>query len=182
MRSPALLVAAAVVLTAPVAAAQTFVECPPGSYRMDERGFSWCQPTVCENDSMCNPNVVCRPVGLCMQLGALSKPGEPDGGARLMVTQICGEDRTCPQNQTCSVHGRCVTPTQAEKLGVMDKKVGAPPAPSAAPEPTETKKSSCGCEAVGAGGRGGAGLFGVALGLSALLVRAGRRGSRRRAR
>ncbi|MFO0736823.1 MAG: hypothetical protein U0270_13140 [Labilithrix sp.] len=190
MRSPFLLATVAVaasLLTASAASADVFVECPPGSYRMDEKGFSWCQPTVCENDSMCNPNILCRPLGLCMMVGTLSKPGEPDGGQRLMVTQLCGEDKTCPQNQTCSMLGRCLTADNATKLGVIDKKPGAP-APSAAPSatpatPAEGKKSSCGCSVIGAPESERATVVSLgAVALSALLVRARRRGSRRKSR
>lgn len=169
MRSLAVL--ATVLLFASNASAETFVDCPPGSSKKEEGSYSWCQPTVCENDTQCTPDV-CRPVGLCMQVGSLNKPGEPDGGARLIATQICQEDKQCPTQQTCSLMKRCVSKAQADKLAD-----GAPAeTPAEAP-----KKSSCGCEAVGVrDARGPAGV--AAFALSALLVRARRRGARRKSR
>lgn len=155
------------------AAAEAFVECPPGSTKKEEGTYSWCQPSVCDSDPQCAPNV-CRQVGLCMQVGSLNKPGEPDGGARLIATQICQEDKQCPTQQTCSVKMRCVSQAQADKIAANT------PAPANA-EPA--KKSSCGCSVIGADDsrlRTSSGLG--ALALSALLVRARRRGSRRKSR
>lgn len=156
-------------------AADAFVECPPGSTKQEEGSYTWCQPSVCGDDTQCAPNV-CRPVGLCMQIGSLNKPGEPDGGQRLIATQICQEDKQCPTQQTCSLLKRCVSQAQADKLA-------ANAAPATPAEPA--KKSGCGCETVGvrrgsSGNPGALGAFGVAL--SALLVRAARRGSRRKSR
>jgi hypothetical protein len=170
MRRRALVLTLPLLFVARVAgAAEAFVECPPGSTKKDEGGFSWCQPTVCDNDAQCAPNV-CRPVGLCMQIGSLNEPGEPDGGARLMATQICQEDKQCPTKQTCSQMKRCVTQAQADKLTTSP--------PPAAPE---TKKSSCGCSAIGLPAEGAESAL-AAFALSALLVRARRRGARRTAR
>ena len=169
MRSLAVL--ATVLLFASNASAETFVDCPPGSSKKEEGSYSWCQPTVCENDTQCTPDV-CRPVGLCMQVGSLNKPGEPDGGARLIATQICQEDKQCPTQQTCSLMKRCVSKAQADKL--------ADRAPAETPAEAP-KKSSCGCEAVGVrDARGPAGV--AAFALSALLVRARRRGAQRKSR
>lgn len=169
MRSLAL-VAGLLLVTSTASAADTFVECPPGSTKKDEGGFSWCQPTVCDNDTQCAPNV-CRPVGLCMQIGSLSKPGEPDGGARLIATQICQEDKQCPTQQTCSLHARCVTQAQADKLAA-----NAPAKTTSEP----AKKSSCGCSVIGANDSAATHYSLGALGISALLVLARRRGSRRK--
>lgn len=152
-----------------LAATDTFVECPPGSTKQEEGSYSWCQPSVCGDDTQCAPNV-CRPVGLCMQIGSLNKPGEPDGGQRLIATQICQEDKQCPTQQTCSLLKRCVSQAQADKLAA-----NAVPATPADPP----KKSGCGCDAVGSSSSG-LGAFAVAF--SALLVRAARRGSRRKSR
>jgi MYXO-CTERM domain-containing protein len=166
MRSAAFGLMACLLLMASAArAADTFVDCPPGSSKKEEGSYSWCEPSVCNADTDCTPNV-CREAGLCMQVGSLNKPGEPDGGAKLMATQICAEDKQCPTKQTCSKMKRCLTPAQASK-----SELPIPPAP-------EAKKSSCGCETVGAGSTSSLGF--AALGLSALLVRARRRGSRRK--
>jgi hypothetical protein len=173
MRS--LAVAAALLLTTSVAsAADTFVECPPGSTKKEEGTYSWCQPTVCENDTQCTPNV-CRSAGLCMQVGSLNKPGEPDGGARLIATQICQEDKQCPTQQTCSVMKRCVTQAQADKMAA-----NTPATTTEAP-----KKSSCGCSVIGAKDDRENGFspstYGFAgFALSGLLVLARRRGARRK--
>jgi len=164
MRSAAFVIAGLLVTS--VASAETFVDCPPGSAKKEEGAFSWCAPSVCNADTDCTPNV-CREVGLCMQVGSLNKPGEPDGGAKLMATQICAEDKQCPTKQTCSKLKRCVTPAQASKIDV--------PAPAPATEP---KKSSCGCETVGASSNASFGV--AAFGITVLLVRARRCGSRRK--
>ena len=168
-------VAALLLVTSTASAADTFVECPPGSTKKEEGTYSWCQPTVCDSDPQCSPNV-CRPVGLCMQVGSLNKPGEPDGGARLIATQICQEDKQCPTQQTCSLMKRCVTQAQADKIAAN------PPATTTTEAP---KKSSCGCSVIGAKDESQEGFrdstYGLsAFALSALLVLARRRGARRK--
>ncbi|MBX3227357.1 MAG: MYXO-CTERM sorting domain-containing protein [Labilithrix sp.] len=120
-------------------------DCPPGSVDKTEDGFTWCEPSVCLNDSQCNPGYVCVQMPLCMEVGVLSKPGAPDGGSRLIARQMCAEG-TCPQNQTCSDLKRCLQRATAER---MNKLPGATPSSSATPSP-EPKKSSCGCRAAGA--------------------------------
>jgi hypothetical protein len=164
-------VAALLLVTSTASAADTFVECPPGSTKKEEGTYSWCQPTVCDNDTQCTPNV-CRSAGLCMQVGSLNKPGEPDGGARLIATQICQEDKQCPTQQTCSVMKRCLTQAQADKMAAN--------APATTTEPP--KKSSCGCSVIGAKGEARPAAIDAALGLSGLLVLARRRGARRKSR
>jgi hypothetical protein len=136
------LVATSLLLTS---AAHANDDCPPGSVHKSQDGFTWCEPTVCNDDGQCNPNEVCRPVGLCMEVGTLSSNPNADGGKRLVVTQRCAPDKRCPQKQTCSEMGRCVTRTAAEKMGLL---VTASPAPSAEAGGT-AKKSSCGCDVVG---------------------------------
>lgn len=149
-------------------------DCPPGSIQMSEDGFTWCQPSVCSNEVPCKANEVCRPIALCMEIGSLSAAGARDGGKRLVVTQRCvagelpGDPKTCPQKQTCSDMNRCVSKAVAEKLGLLDVP-GSPSAkPSAGPTSGEAKKSSCGCDVVGASqGRSGALAFGLAISLLA---------------
>jgi hypothetical protein len=150
------------------AGAAAAFDCPAGSYEKSEDGFSWCQPSVCENDGQCDHGQVCRPVNLCLQVGQLAEAGAKptDAGSRLVVTQICAEDKTCPQLQTCSSFGRCLTQAQADKL--------APAKPADPP----AKKSSCGCEAVGC--RTGASIFWGGAAVISLLALTGMRARRRR--
>lgn len=136
------LVLASLLLASP---AYALDDCPPGSVQKSQDGFTWCEPTVCSNDGQCNPNEVCRPVGLCMQVGTLSTAPGGDGGQRLVVTQRCAPDKTCPQKQTCSDLNRCVSKAAAEKMGLLGAASAAP-----APGGSEPKKSSCGCDVVGA--------------------------------
>lgn len=127
-------------------------DCPPGSVHKTEDGFTWCEPTVCTNDGQCKPNEVCRPVSLCLQVGALGGSASEDAGQRLVVTQRCvagrvpDEPKSCPQKQTCSEMSRCVTKADAEKMGLLTASAPAQADAGGA----ETKKSSCGCDAVGA--------------------------------
>lgn len=138
-----------------------------------ENGFSWCEPSVCLNDTNCSPSEVCRPVPLCVEVGKLDERNSTkDAAQRLVATQRCAPDETCPSTQTCSKMSRCVTKAQADKMG-MTSAPGA--SASSAPAAGETKKSSCGCRVVGMrDGEGSA--FGslVGLGLAALAI-----GSRR---
>lgn len=175
------LVVAALTLSTSTARAED--DCPPGSVHKTEDGFTWCEPTVCANDGQCKPNEVCRPIGLCMQVGSLAGAATEDAGKRLVVTQRCvagavaGDPSYCPQKQTCSELNRCVTKAAAEKMGLLDRP-SAPPASSATGASSEAKKSSCGCDVVGArSGSTGAIAFGLAVSL--LAVRTRSRGSRR---
>lgn len=151
-------------------------DCPPGSVSKTEDGYSWCEPTVCMNDGQCKPNEVCRPVALCMEVGTLSERATTDGSNKLVVTQRCGPDKACPTTQTCSDLSRCVTKAAAEKMGIL---AASSATATNAPEPP--KKSSCGCDAVGAE-RGAAGfvLIGLLGCLFSARVRAARCGSSRR--
>lgn len=149
----ALLVASILLASTPALAAAP-ADCPPGSTPREEDGFGWCQPTVCQTDEQCGGGHVCRPVAFCLQVGSV---GKGDGGQRLVVTQRCAPDKTCPQTTTCSDLGRCLSKDVAAKMGVLEKPAHA--APAAPPS-----KSSCGCEAVGTG----AALPGLGLGLAAL--------------
>ncbi len=153
-----------------------FDDCPPGSYVKSEDGFSWCQPTVCIDDTQCNPGQVCREFSLCMQVGELAEAGAPavDGSARLVVTQACAAEKRCPQLQTCSTMGRCFAPAIADRLGILAK---ADASTSTAEPP---KKSSCGCSAIGTRGDYGFALVGFGVAIIALRARARRRARSRR--
>ncbi|HVH43450.1 MAG TPA: hypothetical protein VM925_13945 [Labilithrix sp.] len=152
-------------------------DCPPGSVHKTQDSFSWCEPTVCTNDGQCKANEVCRPVGLCLEVGTLADAATGDGPKRLVVTQRCAPDKTCPQKQTCSDMSRCITKAAAEKIGVLN--VSA--APSATPDPQGAAKKSCGCDVVGRRDTGGAGAVGFGLALSFLARRRRRNVSRPRA-
>ena len=148
-------------------------DCPPGSVQKNQDSFGWCEPTVCQTDAQCGLNEVCRNVPLCMQVGNVASPGaSPDAGQRLVVTQRCAPDKSCPQTTVCSDLGRCLSRNAAEKMGVL-----APPV--AAPVLGPDKKSSCGCETVGARARGGAGGGALVL-LGLALLSSRRSGSRAR--
>ena len=151
-------------------------DCPPGSVHKTQEGFSFCEPTVCTNDGQCNPNEVCRKVGLCMEVGTLADAATEDAGKRLVVTQRCAPDKTCPQKQTCSDLSRCVSKADAQKMGILHLEA-APSATAAPGSAVEPKKSACDCNVVGPS-PGGAGAVVAALG--ALVVAAGRRRSRAR--
>jgi hypothetical protein len=118
-------------------------DCPPGSVHKAQDGFTWCEPTVCENDSQCTGGEVCRPVALCVQVGTVTKG---DTGQRLVVTQRCAPDKKCPATTVCSDMGRCVPKAVAEKMGLTNAPAASA---SAAPSGTAAKKS-CGCDVPGA--------------------------------
>ena len=140
-------------------------DCPPGSVHKTQDSFSWCEPTVCTNDGQCKANEVCRPVGLCLEVGTLADAATGDGPKRLVVTQRCAPDKTCPQKQTCSDMSRCITKAAAEKMGVLNVATAA----SAAPDSQGAAKKSCGCDVVGRRVTGTGGVaFGLALSLLAL--------------
>jgi hypothetical protein len=149
-------------------------DCPPGSVHKAEDGFSWCEPTVCTNDGQCKPNEVCRPVALCMQVGTLGDAASDAAGKRLVVTQRCvagelgGDPKTCPQKQTCSNLNRCVAKTAAEKMGLLEV-ASAPSTAPASGAGGEAKRTSCGCDVVGArSGTSSAVAVGLALSLFAV--------------
>lgn len=148
-------------------------DCPPGSSSRSENGFTWCEPSVCANDGQCRPDEVCRPVALCMQVGKVDGTGPAmakDASAqRLVVTQRCGPNKTCPDTTVCSDLGRCLAKTTADKMGLL-----AAPATSGSAAPASgdaPKAKSCGCTTPGAPVSGGAGALASVLGL-ALVVRA----------
>ena len=152
-------------------------DCPPGSLARAQDGYSFCEPTVCQTDVQCNPEEVCRRVALCMQVGSLGVDAATLGGAaakRLVVTQACAPDKSCPQTTTCTDMGRCLSKANAEKLGILTAKTA--PAP-------ETAKKSCGCGVVGTAHTSG-GVLAALAGVLVATTRAarGRRARSRRAR
>ena len=166
------LLATALLLSTSAARAED--DCPPGSVLKNQDGFTFCEPTVCTNDGQCNPNEVCRKVGLCMEVGTLADAATEDAGKRLVVTQRCAPDKTCPQKQTCSDLTRCVSKSDAQKMGILHLEA-APSATAAPGSAVEPKKSACDCNTVGTT-RGGAG--GILAGLGLLSIMARRRRTR----
>jgi len=155
-------------------------DCPPGSVSRSQDGYSFCEPTVCQNDGQCNPEEVCRPVALCMQVGTLDVDAATLGGAaakRLVVTQQCAPDKSCPQTTTCSDMGRCLSKGTAEKLGILTKTDA-----KTAPAPADAAKKACGCGVVGTDHASG-GFLAVLAGVVVATTRAarGRRARSRRA-
>jgi hypothetical protein len=154
------------------------LDCPPGSTARSHDGYDWCEPSICENDSQCMPNV-CRPVALCIQVGALTSDAAALSGAgkRLVATQRCAPDKSCPQTTVCSEKGRCVSKVDAERM------LSLKPAASAAPGPATETKSKCGCEAVGVatGAQGGIAAAALAV-VTWRRARARKRGSRPQSR
>jgi hypothetical protein len=148
MRLP-LSIGSAVLFVSLSAANARASDCPPGSVFKSQDGYSWCEPTVCENDGQCNPNEVCRPVPLCMQVGTLTADAATlgDAGKRLVVTQRCAPDKTCPQTTVCSDMSRCVSKNAADKMGLLTASSATPA--SGTDAGAGAAKKSCGCRAVG---------------------------------
>jgi hypothetical protein len=141
-------------------------DCPAGSALKSEDGFSWCQPSVCLDDGNCGPSELCRSVPLCVEVGKLDERQQAkDAAQRLVATQRCAPDETCPSTQTCSKMNRCVSKTQAERMGLLTAPAasGSATAPAGGP-----KKSSCGCSVPGGFGSDGIGLAGMGLALLAI--------------
>jgi MYXO-CTERM domain-containing protein len=153
-------------------------ECPLGSTQKSEGGSTWCEPTVCDQDTQCPTGSVCRPVALCVEIGTLDQaPGtKSDAGQRLLVRQRCGADKSCPQKTTCSDKGRCITRAQADKAGLTaSPAAGGDAGASGAPE---APKKACGCHVPGtSGGELGGGALAM-LGIIAVGARRRSRASR----
>src|SRR5687768_3138511 len=95
--------AGAFLLTSFVPSMASADDCPAGSKLKSEGGFSWCEPSVCLNDGNCSPSEVCRPVPLCVEVGKLDeRTSTKDAAQKLVATQRCAPDDTCPSTQTCS--------------------------------------------------------------------------------
>jgi hypothetical protein len=154
------------------------LDCPPGSTPQSHEGYDWCEPSICENDSQCTPKV-CRPVALCIQVGALTSDAAALAGAgkRLVATQRCAPDKSCPQTTVCSEKGRCVSKADAERMG-------APASPDASASAAPETKSKCGCDIVGleTGARGGLIAIAALVAITARRARARTRAPRPRSR
>ena len=176
-------IAAAMLLSTWTTAAAAYDDCPPGSNKKTEDGFTWCEPTVCSTAVPCKADEVCRPIALCMEVGTLADAGTRDAGQRLVVTQRCvagqqpGDPKTCPQKQTCSDLNRCISKPVAEKLGLLDVPATAASGASSSGA-TDAKKSSCGCDVVGTH-RSGAGALALGLCLSLAFAQRRRRSAPR---
>lgn len=140
-------------------------DCPAGSIPKSEEGFSWCEPTVCGAAAPCGANEVCRSVPLCLQVGSVGHDAATvagDAGKRLVATQRCAPDKSCPSTTTCSDLPRCISKAVAEKMGVL-----ADPATASSTNAggSETgKKSACGCDVPGhAHGSAGVALAGLVV-------------------
>ena len=158
MKALSLATTIAILSCASLAAAD---DCPPGSKYKTEDGFSYCEPSVCANDTQCSPGEKCASYPLCVQVGT-TKQGAAlgDAGAkRLVATQRCGPDNTCPDTTVCSVLSRCISKAVAER--------NAPAPSTSAPASSEpAKKSACGCALPGSPGASSAlPLAGLALGV-----------------
>lgn len=170
-----LVLVVAVVATAGAARAED--QCPLGSSERTEAGFTWCEPSVCDSDSQCATGSICRAVPLCVEVGALDAGKGDAGGARLLVRQRCGANKSCPQNTTCSEKSRCITRAQADKAGLSTASgPSAAPSAGAAPGSSEAPKKACGCSVPGT--HGGE-LAGGALAMLGLVVIGARRRARR---
>lgn len=154
-----LAVIATAITVAPSARAEG--DCPPGSLHKAQEGFTWCEPTVCETDAQCGAGEVCRSVALCVQVGRVdpSRAALSDGGERLVATQRCAPDKTCPQTTVCSDMKRCLERSDAEKMGLL----ATGPNASAAEAPAAGAKKSCGCAVPGAARGSWSSLLGAAL-------------------
>lgn len=158
MRALSLATTLAILCCASLAAAD---DCPPGSKYKTEDGFSFCEPSVCANDTQCGPGETCASYPLCVQVGT-TKQGAAlgDAGKRLVATQRCGPDNACPDTTVCSVLTRCISKAVAER--------NAPAAPAATSGSEPTKKGACGCALPGSGGApSGLAFAGLVLGVLA---------------
>ena len=175
--SPLRLVLALLTATAlsTVAATVRADDCPLGSTEKHEGDFTWCEPSVCDSDISCPKGSICRPVPLCVEIGALDAGASDAGGARLLVRQRCGANKSCPQNTTCSDKSRCITLAQADKAGLTTASTGA--ASSASPAATDPPKKACGCDVPGK--QRDAGSAGALLALAGAVVIGARRRARR---
>src|SRR5262245_3145440 len=69
---PVVSVGVALVLSsAQTAHADSPSDCPPGATLKTSGAFSWCEPTLCDNDTQCGANELCRAVALCVEIGKL---------------------------------------------------------------------------------------------------------------
>jgi MYXO-CTERM domain-containing protein len=122
-------------------------DCPPGSVGKASGAFTWCEPTVCVIDTDCGSGMVCRTMPLCMNAGTVGGEGK-DAATRLSVTNVCGPNKSCPNDTVCSELPRCIETAVAKRMNLTAPGASAAPASSADLPPP--KKSSCGCTVVGA--------------------------------
>jgi MYXO-CTERM domain-containing protein len=166
----ALLTVCAVFSASSAARARAEDDCPPGSVYRTQDGYSFCEPTVCDNDGQCNPATeVCRPIALCMQVGTLDPKKttlQGDAGQRLVVTQRCAPDKTCPQTTVCSDKGRCVSKAVAEKMGILT----VSSATQSQKPASGSEKRSCGCRVVGGGNGDTTAGFLASAGVAAIAI------------
>ncbi len=156
---------AGVVLAMPASAQTSQDECPPGAKVKTEGDFKWCEPTVCDSDAQCSAGEVCKPVALCVQIGKVeAKPGQ-DGGSRLITTQRCGENQTCPNTTVCTEKSRCISRAQADRMGGITVKATPSASPMGAGAGADGAKKSCGCHVPGGGAGHAAGLGAALAGL-----------------
>lgn len=141
-------------------------ECPPGSTWKSEGTFKWCEPTVCDSDAQCSAGQVCRPFALCMQVGSVD--AKSDAGQRLIVTQQCGPDKSCPSSTTCSDRNRCLDRAVAERIGVLTPAAANSASAGSSAPPA---KSSCGCSMPGLSGSDLSGLLLAGVGIVGAGVR-----------
>lgn len=170
----------AVILSASAARAENATppeNCPPGSVGKASGAFAWCEPTVCIIDTDCGSGMVCRTLGLCMNAGTVDDTNK-DAATRLAVTNLCGANKSCPNDTICSERLRCVDKAVAQRMNLLAPgQAPAPSASAAAPNPMMPKKSACGCTMPGGDPTTLPALAALALGvLAAARRRAQKRG------
>jgi hypothetical protein len=142
------------------------VDCPVGTQKKTEGPNEWCEPVVCVTDAQCGADV-CKPVPLCIEIGTVKNADGKDAGQRLMARQRCGPDRSCPSSTTCLDGNRCISKTEADKMGLLAQ---AAPSASSASAPAASDKK-CGCSVVGAPSPAFGALACAALGAIAIVAR-----------
>jgi hypothetical protein len=164
----------AIAMTLVTVSAFAEIDCPVGTKKKSEGPNDWCEPTVCLTDAQCGAGEVCKTVPLCVEIGTLKGTTEhADGGQRLMARQRCGPDRSCPASTSCLDGNRCISTSDADKMGLLA------PAPSASPSAPAASGKKCGCRLVGAPSPARGALFAAAAVALAIGARR-RRGDARR--
>ncbi len=154
-------------------AARADVDCPTGSRKKTEGANEWCEPSVCTTDAQCLPGELCKPVSLCVEIGHLksTSAATPDAGDRLMARQRCGPDRACPASTNCLDGNRCITKSDAEKMGLLAAAAPSASSGTSAGASGDAGGKKCGCRVPGGASSSGGALAVSLLAAAAVVAR-----------
>src|SRR5262249_14446621 len=121
-----------------------------------------------------------RSIPLCVQIGTLQHDAAAltDASKRVVATQQCGPDKSCPSSTVCDTMTRCVARTVADRMGILSTSPSAGGSAPATATEGDAKKSKCGCRVVGAPGPSSGYGFSLALVMLGVIARRAR-GARR---